>query len=281
MAVLPDMATFVAINNAAWSHDGSTSHWCDEGAYWVGDDYEGAVRYEIQWVDSLLALDWKIDYIRIQVSNDWISENASGTYDLGAFKRNDYFEKVYVPIIEHLNSRGIYAVLYYDGIRPEDDLWHIGDRCQQLSIEFWDYISSLPFVKNNPGIMLELYNEPVIMVGSDGRRNHFKDVKNYFQPMVDVIRRNGCNNVVWVPGMTYQSQYAGYATNPIEGENIGYAFHAYWIGNSWDNEIMPVSNMAPCIITEMRWDNTNDEEDETSTWGIALKHDIDRTGNIN
>ena len=254
--------------------------WCEEGAYWINDDYEGGVKYETQWVDSLLALDWKIDYIRILVCNEWITDKATGEYNLGALKENGYFEKLYIPIIEHLNSKGIYAVLYYDGIRPKDDLWRIGDKSQQLAIEFWDYISSHPYVKNNPGIMMELYNEPITIVGSDDRQNNFKDVKNYFQPMVDVIRRNGSNNVVWVPGMNMQSRYAGYATNPIEGENIGYAFHAYFIGNSWDNEIMPVSNMAPCMITEMGWENKNDDEDETSTFGIALKHDIDRTGNV-
>ena len=254
--------------------------WCEEGNYWTGDDYEGAVKYEKQWVDSLLALDWTIDYIRILVCNEWITDKATGEYNLGALKENGYFEKLYIPIIEHLNSKGIYAVLYYDGIRPEDDLWRIGDKSQQYAIEFWDYISSQPFVKNNPGVMMELYNEPITIVGSDGRQNNFKDVKNYFQPMVDVIRRNGCNNVVWIPGMISQSRYAGYATNPIEGDNIGYAFHAYFIGNSWDNEITPISNMAPCMITEMGWENVNDDEDETSTFGIALKHDIDRMGNV-
>ena len=254
--------------------------WCEEGAYWTGDDYEGGVKYETQWVDSLLALDWKIDYIRILVSNEWITDKATGEYSLGTLKEYGYFEKLYIPIIEHLNSKGIYAVLYYDGIRPEDDLWRIGDESQQLAIEFWDYISSHPYVKNNPGIMMELYNEPITIEGSDGRQNNFKDVKNYFQPMVDVIRRNGCNNVVWVPGMGAQHLLAGYATNPIEGENIGYAIHAYWILNTWDNEITPVSNMAPCIITEMGWENKNEDEDETSTFGIALKHDIDRMGNV-
>ena len=254
--------------------------WCEEGAYWTGDDYEGGVKYETQWVDSLLALDWKIDYIRLLVSNEWITDKATGKYSLGALKEYGYFEKLYIPIIEHLNSKGIYAVLYYDGIRPEDDLWRIGDESQQLAIEFWDYISSHPYVKNNPGIMMELYNEPITIEGSDGRQNNFKDVKNYFQPMVDVIRRNGCNNVVWVPGMGAQHLLAGYATNPIEGENIGYAIHAYWILNTWDNEITPVSNMAPCIITEMGWENKNEDEDETSTFGIALKHDIDRMGNV-
>ncbi|MBR1667680.1 MAG: cellulase family glycosylhydrolase, partial [Bacteroidaceae bacterium] len=254
--------------------------WCEERKFWQGEDYEGAVRYEKQWVDSVLTLGWKIDYIRILVTNGWISENASGAYDLGAFKRNNNFEKVYVPIIEHLNSKGIYAVLYYDGIRPEDDLHQIGDQAQQYAIEFWDYISSHPYVKNNPGVMMELYNEPAKMLGSDGRLNDAKDVKNYFQPMVDVIRRNGCDNVVWIPGMGLQCYYSNYAVHPIEGENIGYAFHGYFIGNTWDREITPVCNMAPCLITEMGWWNENDDEDETSTFGIAQKRDIDRMGNV-
>lgn len=41
-----------------------------------------------------------------------------------------------------------------------------------------------------------------------------------------------------MPGLGYQSQYSGYAINPIEGDNIGYAIHVYpgWYGSDAEKE---------------------------------------------
>ena len=51
--------------------------------------------------------------------------------------------------------------------------------------------------------------------------------------MVDVIRANGADNILWIPGLGWLSKYRGFAVNPIEGDNIGYAVHIYpgWIGS--------------------------------------------------
>ncbi|MBQ8153723.1 MAG: hypothetical protein IJ069_08605 [Prevotella sp.] len=48
----------------------------------------------------------------------------------------------------------------------------------------------------------------------------------YFQAIVDVMRKY-CNNILLIPGLGYQSQYAGFAQYPVKGENIGYAVHCY------------------------------------------------------
>ncbi len=269
--------------------------WIDHmGTIWGGEDYEGAVKYQKEWIDSLLMVDWKIDYIRLNVGDGWIINKATNTYDLDYFKQKVFFDKVYIPFIDYLNSKGIYAVLYFDyggGCDIE-----IGDSNQQRLFEFWDYVSSHPQIKNNPGVMIELHNEPVGVVGHDGHREDFRDVKNYFQPMIDIIRKNGCNCVVWVPGLGYQSQYAGFATNPIKRENIGYAFHAYnhyyrgnsyeWIKEKWDEQIKPVGNMAPLMITETYWNNPETYEEDTaagnctSVFGEGLKRNIDELGNV-
>lgn len=264
--------------------------WIDYmGAIWSGDDYEGAVKYNKEWIDSLLIVDWKIDYLRLQIGAEWIVNRETNNYDLDYFKQKGFFDKVYVPLIEYMNSKGIYAVLYYDGIRPaEDEKYQIGDMPQRYALEFWDYVSSHPKIKNNPGVMMELFNEPPGFLGNDGHVDDFRDVKNYFQPMIDIIRENGCQCVIWVPGIG-QVHFNGFATNPMMGENIGYAFHAYpWWGISyeslnkpwWDREIVPVGNMAPLMMTETYWWNENPDVNETSEFGIGLKNDIDRMGNV-
>lgn len=64
--------------------------------------------------------------------------------------------------------------------------------------------------------------------------------------------------------MGYQSLYQGFAINPIKGDNIGYAVHVYpgWFnsGNGyasfqagWNNQVKPVADFAPIIVTEMDW----------------------------
>ena len=85
--------------------------------------------------------------------------------------------------------------------------------------------------------MFELANEPVNIKGTDGAYGStsdacFANAKIYFQSIVDKIRSH-CRNIIWVPGLAYQSQYAGYATHRIEGDNIGFAVHCYpgWYGS--------------------------------------------------
>ena len=117
--------------------------------------------------------------------------------------------------------------------------------------------------------MFELANEPVTILGTDGTygsgsQGNFDNLKKYFQAVVDTIRANGCQNILWVPGLGYQSQYKGYAVNPIQGSNIGYAVHIYpgWFGSGsgyvnfqkgWDIDVKPVANIAPICVTEMDW----------------------------
>ena len=53
------------------------SPWIDRmGAIWVGDDYEGAVKYQKEWIDSLLMVDWKIDYYYCPLNMNLHSELA-------------------------------------------------------------------------------------------------------------------------------------------------------------------------------------------------------------
>lgn len=88
--------------------------------------------------------------------------------------------------------------------------------------------------------------------------------------------RASADNILWVPGLGYQSLYSGYAVNPIEGENIGYAVHVYpgWFNSGqgyepfqrgWNNQVQPVADFAPVIVTEMDWAPERHEK----SWGKA------------
>lgn len=82
--------------------------------------------------------------------------------------------------------------------------------------------------------MFELANEPVKIKGTDGTYGstddgHFQNLQLYFQAIVDKIRAN-CRNIIWVPGLSYQSSYAGYAKHRIQGENIGLPYIVIPVG---------------------------------------------------
>ena len=112
------------------------------------------------------------------------------------------------------------------------------------------------------------------------------------------IRANKSRNVIWVPGLGYQSNYTGFANHPIEGDNIGYAIHVYpgWYGSDaeqpsaelggvmgggyegfqrgWDAQIMPVANFAPIMVTEMDWAPAKYD----SSWGKSITGEVGGVG---
>ena len=119
-------------------------------------------------------------------------------------------------------GKGLYVIMRPPGVCP--DSIKIGDAYQKYLIQVWDYVSSYPDIKNNPNIMFELANEPVGIYKSDKSVGSYEDLHDYFQTVVDSIRKN-CDNIVLVPGTGYQADYRAYGQYPIEGDNVGYAVH--------------------------------------------------------
>jgi hypothetical protein len=169
--------------------------------------------------------------------------------------------------------------------------------------------------------MFELANEPIHIKGPDGTfagngDGHFKNAQLYFQAIIDKIRKeNKARNVIWVPGLGYQSQYAGYANHRFTGENIGFAVHVYpgWYNSDaeeepkeniegsivgggyegfqrgWDAQVGPVADFAPVMVTEMDWaPRKYDSSWGKSTTGVAggtgfganFKYIADKEGNV-
>lgn len=151
-----------------------------------------------------------------------------------------YLDELFVPMAEYFISKGMYVVMRPPGVCPNREPAdkyqgiEVGDTYQQFLLKVWDIVSQHSKLKNNTGIMFELANDRSIIKGTDGNYGStgdacFANMKIYFQAIVDKIRSH-CNNIIWVPGLAYQSSYAGYATHRIEGENIGFAVLCYRVG---------------------------------------------------
>lgn len=256
-------------------------------------DFEGALMNKKAAIDSVLATGWKMDYVRFIFPDYYCFDKGDGYkgFDLGIFKK--YLDEFCLPLIDYYHEKGIYTILLPPTSTPV--LIENGDEFQNFLLILWDCISSHPKIRNNPGIMFELANEPVnfnckygIYDGLDSyylnNRAPFKEVRDYWQPIVDKIRSH-CNNIIYVPGMQWQSDFTGFADYPVMGGNIGYAIHWYpgWWGNmrkDWEEHVFPVAYMAPFVITETGWGIYEAIEGTTTNFGNPLKEIIDDLGNV-
>ena len=261
---------------------------------WSNYDVSSCLSYNKSMVDKILAAGWKFNFVRLHMDPYWSDDTTlpyvryEGHERFSETRFKKYLKELFVPMAEYFISKGMYVVMRPPGVCPhagdtEDNRYlgiELGDSYQEFLLKVWDIVSQNAVVKNNPGIMFELANEPVHIKGTDGKYGGdgdacFINMQKYFQAIVDKIRGNACNNIIWVPGLGWQSQYSGYKDHRIEGENIGFAVHCYpgWYGSDaeqdsgegngsstgggyepfqrgWDKQVGPVASFAPVMVTD-------------------------------
>lgn len=286
------------------------SPWFNErGTQWNNYDVQGCLRYNKAKIDGIMSAGWKMSFVRIHMDPYWSNkpgisttgENDISAFDFDRFKK--YLDQVFVPMAEYAVGKGLYVVMRPPGVCPEDIA--VGDSYQSYLLKVWEYVSRHPKLRNHPNIMFELANEPVNIKTASGGQGGFKELSQFFQDIVDVMRKN-CSNILLIPGLGWQSNYAGFADYPIKGENIGYAVHCYpgWYNSGsettpdvnyndfksgWEKQIKPVSDFAPVIVTEMDWAPEKYDaswgkgvtgEEGGKGFGANFKRIADETGNV-
>ena len=274
---------------------------------WNNYDVSGCLSYNKRLIDQMQSAGWKFNFIRMHLDPYWSDDTSKESVRYEGHERfssarfQKYLDELFIPMAKYAISKGLYIVMRPPGVAPEKIA--VGDDYQKFLLTVWNIVSKHPDIKNNMDIMFELANEPIHILGPDGTyagtgSGHFMSLKSYFQTITDKVRANGAKNIIWVPGLSYQSSYSGYATYPIEGENIGYAVHVYpgWYGSDaqspsaelggvmgggydgfqrgWDAQVMPVANFAPIMITEMDWA----PEKYNSSWGKSITGEVGGTG---
>ncbi len=274
---------------------------------WNNYDVSGCLSYNKRLIDQMQSAGWKFNFIRMHLDPYWSDDTSKESVRYEGHERfssarfQKYLDELFIPMAKYAISKGLYIVMRPPGVAPEKIA--VGDDYQKFLLTVWNIVSKHPDIKNNMDIMFELANELIHILGPDGTyagtgSGHFMNLKSYFQTITDKVRANGAKNIIWVPGLSYQSSYSGYATYPIEGENIGYAVHVYpgWYGSDaqspsaelggvmgggydgfqrgWDAQVMPVANFAPIMITEMDWA----PEKYNSSWGKSITGEVGGTG---
>jgi len=275
---------------------------------WGNYDVNACLKYNKGLIDKMLAAGWKVNFIRMHLDPYWSNlPNCSGRYEgeecFIETRFKYYLDNVFIPMAEYCVSKGLYVLMRPPGVFPEKI--QVGDVYNNYLIKVWGIVGMHPKLKNHPNIMYELGNEPIDILGTDGTYGatgdpKFENLKKYMQPIVDTIRHAGSDNILWVPGLGYQSCYTGYTKYPIEGSNIGYAIHLYpgWFGSAdgyqvfqreWDKSIMPIADIAPIMVTEMDWApekyNASWGKSYTGTtgadgFGANFKYITDNSGNV-
>lgn len=258
--------------------------------------------------------------LRLHLDPCWTNDPAlksnnkeKGEADISRFSEArlaKYLDTLYLPIIQTALRHGLYVVVRPPGVCPHN--LRVGDDYQRYLETVWGMVARHPrFQKLSGVVSLELANEPVDVRMADGSRSPLA-LHDYFQPIVDRIRRNGFKGIIWIPGAGYQSQYADYASHPITDSNFGYAVHVYpgWYGASdehCDHEAfirqfhqqVPVVDTQPIIVTEIDWSPIRPGAGKrnefgqwvpsnlgtwatasTSKWGNAWKAVLDHYSNI-
>lgn len=289
---------------------------------WGNYDVKACLAYNQRMIDDVLAAGWEMDFIRMHMDPYWSDDPSQPSVRYEGHERfsetrfRKYLDEVFVPMAEYAINKGLYVVMRPPGVSPETI--QIYDSYQTFLLKVWDIVSSHPKLRNNGWVMFELANEPINIKGTDGSVGSTSDaqfaaMQIYFQAVVDKIRGNNARNIIWVPGLGYQSQYAGYAVHRIEGDNIGFAVHVYpgWYGSDaeepsaelggvmgggyegfqrgWDAQVAPVAEFAPVMVTELDWAPAKYD----SSWGKSItgvaggtgfganfKYIADNTGNV-
>ena len=297
---------------------------------WNNFDVAGCLSSNKAKIKKIMDAGWCMDFVRLHMDPYWTysDDKPSGVNESGAHlyfdeaKFRKYLDEVFIPMAEYMQSLGLGVVMRPPGVCPKEI--GLNDAYHKYLMNVWSIVCSHNKLRNNPNIMFELANEPVSFKASNGTIASNggivdKELSQFFQQIVDMIRDLGCENVLWVPGTSWQQNYKAYETYPIQGKNIGYAVHCYpgWYGSDcyqetgeiapdmwrgsaggyegfkkgWDESIANgVAQTNPIMVTEMDWAA---EAHKGRTWGNSItgtaggkgfganfKKIMDQTGNV-
>jgi len=262
---------------------------------WLQDDAITATGFTIHYKTNEQGQQ-VVDYV-----TDPHGSTVSGEANIVHFSKAKFearLQDLYIPIIKDAIAHGLYVIIRPPGVFPQEIV--VGDYYNEYLKTIWDIVSKDSYIKANAGyISLELGNEPVHIWGASADRtqaywqygNNHTDLYDFFQPIVNTIRNNGFDGIIWAPGTAYQAEYRGYSYKMLSDpkSNLGFAAHFYpgWY-NTTSNDAtcantdanvlstfktqIPVQANYPIVITEVDWspkDGAGGHNDEHGDWVVS------------
>lgn len=302
-----------AVQLHGWHQPAEPWH-CGQGKFWHYGDYPAELRYFEEIVDTFTTHTplygyphgWYFNQVRLSMGTD-LEPSTATNVNMASLQK--WTDNVLAPFTDYCAQHGVYVILVPLGCPQKSTTPEL----QKKMIQVWGYFSSHPALKCKANLQFELCNEPVQAEAADSSWGSYKQkysdaLVNWLQPVVDVIRRNSADNIIWIPGLAWQSDYVGFARKTVHGTNIGYAVHIYpaygGVGNSpralrkfWNAHYKPIADQAPINITEVWWTRWFDDDakhdpnrygklfdgitgDDKRGFGTALKNITQKEGNV-
>jgi endoglucanase len=209
--------------------------------------------------------DWHSTVVRIPLSQDRWFGKAPEQKDDGAAYRT-----LVKQVVEACRSGGAYAMLDLHWSDAGEWGKHIGQHKMpdENSVTFWK--SCAAEYKNNPAVILDLYNEPhdvtwevwrnggpvTEMDRRSGTETSYKAVG--LQALLDAVRETGAKNLVVAGGLDWSYDLSGVLTDgPLKdpkGNGVIYGCHAYpFKGETvekWVARMEKATAQLPVIVSE-------------------------------
>ena len=292
-------------NNGAWG-----SGWDDATVARCLDYFDKVFEGLTDTTQGSFVNMWRVPWEEYWCVTPNVSHTGTDTSTWDEAMALKYLDKLFVPLIENAVSKGLYVVLRPTYGNP--GTIQVGDDYQAHLVHEWEILSSHPRLKALSGYLsFELLNEPTVILDRDGNETEGA-LADYMQPMVDMIRSQGFDGIIWSSGLAFQSKFRDELVNPVVDDNLGYAVHIYpgWFSQddatadgerllSAFNYDVPVVKTHPIVITEVDWSPEKEGEgriDEfgkwipsnwgtwgtgsTSKWGNAFKYMLEQNKNV-
>lgn len=131
----------------------------------------------------------------------------------GYLEEPELNKKLMYSAIENSLAAGLYTIVDWHVLRDEDPNRHIDE-----ALAFFEEIAA--HYGDEPGIIYEICNEP-------NGNTTYKDIKNYANQVIPVIRQYAPNAVILVGTPKFCTTLSEAVEDPIDYPNIMYTYHYY------------------------------------------------------
>ena len=131
----------------------------------------------------------------------------------GYLEEPELNKKLMYSAIENSLAAGLYTIVDWHVLRDEDPNRHIDE-----ALSLFEEIAA--HYGDEPGIIYEICNEP-------NGKTTYKDIKNYANQVIPVIRKYAPNAVILVGTPKFCTTLSEAIEDPIDYPNIMYTYHYY------------------------------------------------------
>jgi hypothetical protein len=242
---------------------------------------------------------WHANCIRLPINQDyWCGcSNSKGTPNAG-------YQAEIQAVVNYCNANNVYLDLdlhwsgTYGGTSTTapcsgGNSWSTSTGQQNMpdwnAVTFWSLVANTSWIKNNPAVMFDLYNEPHDVSWSVWRNGGSTGASPSntpgLQQLLTTVRGVGANNVCIAGGLNWAFDLTGVVgqsgdginyslTDTGSGNGVIYASHCYdnktgggsTVGTVWDPYVTIATSAVPVLIEEFGPGTGYSSDDSNANW---------------